>query len=370
VEVEESVSEDVVDVAESSREAPPAEPSPAEASPAETVEPDTLAAEIQEPRAPIKPQDEKLAMGEPEVATAVVVASAPEIQPVQEPDIPEVATQEVLPPPAIAPEVVPEIEIDAAAAEPELADAAAAAPATPAPAGETVAIDEEKPSPLAAPTSTLAEERSTPPELEPTAVESAAPAVPGRLPRFLRSAAAGSCSECDPGEWAIAAEQEAARASDVASRSQCDATYLQQVSDAAQLLADTPSERLESYSGQVLTAMFRLTGEARDLLQDLLGSVTDPESNCQMAGVVLPRGAAFTGYVLEAWDSLGGRACRAGLDCAVGRARWLDEPEVIQGTERVVVFSVFKNRSSRRGRRLRMTIYFTPGDPAWIPRTR
>jgi hypothetical protein len=196
------------------------------------------------------------------------------------------------------------------------------------------------------------------------------PAVPGRLPRFLRSAASGSCSECETGEWAIAAEQEAARASDVASRSECNEAYLERVGNAAQMLADTPSERLDNYAGPVLTAMFRLDGQARDQAQDLLASVTDPESNCQMAGVVLPTGASFSGYVLEAWDSLGGRACRAGLDCAVGRARWLEDPQVIEGAERVVVYNVFKNRSSRRERRLRMTIYFKPQDPAWVPRTR
>ena len=134
------------------------------------------------------------------------------------------------------------------------------------------------------------------------------------------------------------------------------------------MLANMPAARLDGYAGPVLTAMFRMPADdSRGRLQELLGPVTDPESYCQLAGVVLPRSASFSGYVLEAWDSLGGRACRADISCAVGKARWLDEPIVVEGSERTVVYDIFKNSSSRRERRAKMTIYFKPPSPDWVP---
>ncbi len=226
-----------------------------------------------------------------------------------------------------------------------------------------------EPEPTAAPPAPSERAVEPPPAVEPEA--SAAAITTTRMPRFLRSAASGSCSECQPGEWAVAAEQEAARAGDTPATSACTSDYLTTAREMAQRLADEPGSRLEGYVGPILTALFRLDDSSvREELQDGLGSVTDPESNCQMAGIVLPPGTTFSGYVLEAWDKLGGRGCRAGMTCAVGRARWLEEPEIVVGAERSVVYSIFKNRSTRRPRRLRMTIYFTPDTEDWAPRTR
>jgi hypothetical protein len=134
------------------------------------------------------------------------------------------------------------------------------------------------------------------------------------------------------------------------------------------LIADAPAARLEGYAGPILTALFRIApGAERSRIQDLLAPLAEPESYCQLAGVVLPRSASFSGYVLEAWDSVGGRSCQGSVGCAVGQARWLSEPIIVEGRERTVVYDIFKNRSSRRDRQARMTIYFQPPAPDWSP---
>ncbi|MDX1643664.1 MAG: hypothetical protein R3244_04815, partial [Thermoanaerobaculia bacterium] len=194
--------------------------------------------------------------------------------------------------------------------------------------------------------------------------------IAARLPRFLRSAAGGTCPECEAGEWAVAAEQEAARAGESRSEQQCSQAFVEGAAAAAQLLADRSAPRLESYVGPLLTAMWRLRPEDRAAAEDLLGPRTDPSSHCQLAGVVLPDGSEFSGYVIEAWDVLGGRSCLAGFDCAVGQSRWLGEPEVFVGEERTVVYGIFKNRSTRRERRARLTVYFRPPSDDWTPSTR
>lgn len=221
-----------------------------------------------------------------------------------------------------------------------------------------------------------AEARAAPSEPEPSPSPAAEPAdasptgAVGRVPRFLRSGAAGTCSECEPGEWAVAAEQEAARAGESRREQQCSQAFVDGAAEAARLLADSNAPRLETYAGPLLTAMWRLESEGRDAVEELLGPRTDPASHCQLAGAVLPAGAEFTGYVIEAWDVLGGRACLAGFDCAVGQARWLGEPEVVVGDERTVVYGIFKNRSTRRERRARLTIYFRPPSDDWMPAMR
>lgn len=190
------------------------------------------------------------------------------------------------------------------------------------------------------------------------------------MPRYLRSAAAGNCPECEPGEWAVASEQEAGRAGEQRSEQQCSAEFVDGAARAARLLADSTAPRLESWAGPVLPAMWRLERERRDEVEDLLVPRTDPASHCQMAGIVLPAGAQFAGYVLEAWDELGGRGCRVGFDCAVGQSRWLGEPVVVEGSARTVVYGIFKNRSTRRERRARMTVYFEPPSQDWRPAAR
>jgi len=372
----------------------PVEPSFEEPVEVETVEPIAPEAAVEATaKAPAPPEPEMPAatMEAPAEGVEDLVTAAPQATPRPSEETPATSTLEAMPeePPA------EELSLDEVVVDPP---AVAAIPADEAPEDETPASEapvddlptDETPAEVAptdetpvgaeaddtaatVPAPVAATERATaPPSTTPPSGEAAAAApTVGRLPRYLRSAAAGTCSECQPGEWAVATEQEAARAGDVAAERECSAEFLAGVVDAAQRLADTPGARLDNYTGPILTALFRLDdGQSRELLQDMLGAVTDPQSNCQMAGIVLPNDAAFSGYVLEAWDSLGGRACRAKYDCGVGQARWLDKPEVVQGSERTVVYSIFKNRSTRRERRLRMTIYFRPGSEDWAPRTR
>jgi hypothetical protein len=330
----------------------PAPPVPVESQPAEVTpeSPEPVVPEPVEPE-PIEPEP----IAPVEAAPETVAPESTEPEPIApEPVAPEsvdLAPAEAEPQPPLPEEAEPTEE---PAVEPVVSSTAPEEPMIESPAAEPVAPTPER--------------TITPAEPEPAETASA---TASRMPRFLRSAAAGTCSECQPGEWAVAAEQESARAGDTPATSACTDEYLATARQAAQQLADAPGERLEGYAGPTLTAMFRLSdGASRDEIQERLGAVTDPESNCQMAGIVLPRGTTFSGYVLEAWDNLGGRGCRAGMTCAVGQARWLDEPEVVVGSERSVVYSIFKNRSTRRPRRLRMTIYFTPDSEDWAPRTR
>ena len=389
-------------------EAPPTLTSP----PSETLDVppspalEEAAAEQEVP--PLAPQPQPVVAPEPEIETAVEAAEVVAPAPVEAP-APEAAAAEVIVEATEAP-AEPRMALPSPQQDPptpaEPVQEPAPAPAVdelPAPVEEEVAEEIVEPAP-SEPTSPLPEAPSEPAVEEPTTEAPAAvtpspetpiaetssavapslserdaapPSVPetsapapqvGRIPRYLRSASAGSCSECEPGEWAVASEQAAARAADATAARQCVESFQATTREAVQLLADAPADRLDNYAGPALTAMFRMPPSGdRDRLQQLLGPVTDPESYCQLAGVVLPRSAAFSGYVLEAWDSLGGRTCRGDISCAVGKARWLSEPTVVEGAERLVVYGIFKNSSTRRERRARMTIYFQPPSTDWRP---
>lgn len=284
----------------------------------------------------------------PEPTAPVIPASGDEPSAAIAENEPTVTAEPAPPPVVEAAEEVADSDAMAVSADVEVETSESEAPEPEVP----VAADERTASPPAAPS--------------PEAASSAgSPTRSGRIPAYLRSAAAGTCRECQEGEWAVASEQPAARAGDP---SNCTDEFFAMVQEGAELLADTPASRLSSYAGPALTAMWRIEpGPARSRLQELLPPVTDPESNCQMAGVVLPAGADYSGYVVEAWDSLGGRSCRAGMSCAVGQAIWVDQPTIVEGKERIVVYEVFKNRSTRRERRARLTIYFQPPSADWAP---
>ncbi len=371
------------------RPAPPADPTPAVDPPAEevsiaspTVEipaEDVSAAEIPAVETPaVETPAEEIPAAEPTVESSPISEPTPSAEPaLEEVEVPTpTQTQQVPEPEPLPAEPAPEPAVEA------MPSASEAPPTTPEPPMEEPADDpmampeateepaaetEEVPTTSSGETSGSERVAAPPaPTAEPTP-EAPPAASAGRVPRYLRSAAAGNCAECETGEWAVAAEQVAARSGDGPQYRECTEGFEESARQGAELLADMPADRLDDYAGPILTALFRIApGDDRREIQDLLAPLTEPESYCQLAGVVLPRSASFSGYVLEAWDSLGGRSCRGDVSCAVGQARWMTEPIVVEGDERIVVYDVFKNRSSRRERRARMTIYFQPPTD-WSP---
>ncbi len=339
----------------------PTEEMPAEELPAEDV-PVSRTPLVETPPQEVLAEAEQVA-AEATAETAASAAVDPSPEPQETPQ-PERAVE--IPPAPVSEAVEPTDDLPSRTAQPQpaappapSAESPTESPGGPTPSTVDVSPDERDgvpPVPDAVTRSVTEPDPSTP-----------APAT-GRIPRYLRSAAAGTCAECQPGEWAVASEQVAARSGEGIEYRECAGSFEDDAREGVQLLADIPADRLDGYAGPALTALFRISpGEARSRIQDLLAPLTEPEAYCQLAGVVLPRSASFSGYVLEAWDSLGGRTCRGDVSCAVGQARWLSEPIVIEGAERIVVFDIFKNRSSRRERRARMTIYFQPPTPDWAP---
>ena len=92
------------------------------------------------------------------------------------------------------------------------------------------------------------------------------------------------------------------------------------------------------------------------------------QSPCQIVGLVLPRAVRFSRVSYSAGDSQGSGGCTPGQTCRIGEAAWLGSALVERGPSTTVVFALFENRSTERGRRAFLTAFYRPPNANWKPR--
>ena len=81
---------------------------------------------------------------------------------------------------------------------------------------------------------------------------------------------------------------------------------------------------------------------------------------------MIPQGARFIGFRFEAEDSSGKGDCFGEDPCAIGQARWSNNPRIERTATVTVVHASFSNESTSAERRGRMTLYFQP-PRGWRP---
>lgn len=99
---------------------------------------------------------------------------------------------------------------------------------------------------------------------------------------------------------------------------------------------------------------------------DLAETLRPRDGSCQDLVGVLPQGARFIGFRYEAEDSSGKGDCFGEDPCAIGQARWTNNPQIERTATVTVIHSSFVNESTSVERRARMTIYFQP-PRGWRP---
>lgn len=382
-------------------EAPPVETTPAAATPVEAVpaapqaempaaeasEAEVLAAEalekaleealgeVEEVAPAAKDRAEDLAEARAAEPPAPEIPQAPAVEPPPAeipapPPTPSVETERAEEPAgAPLPETPPgeERQIELPAPEPP---AAAAPEAAEPPAPEALTAPIEVPLPQA-------EATSPPPVPEVRPERTPKPAQPPtgeavQLPSYLSSWASGDCAGCREGEWAVISQVIVIEADPRVTRSGACPGDLTGLEEAASTLAAAAGDRLGGFAGPAAVAMGGGAGAmvdaaTRGRLRDLVSPHGDVSSSCRMVGVFLPAGATFVGYQYEAWDALGGGGCVADRDCPVGSARWHGEPAAVDAGPTRFVFGIFENRSTRRERRAKLTVYFRPPSAGWSP---
>jgi hypothetical protein len=191
------------------------------------------------------------------------------------------------------------------------------------------------------------------------------PAAPVLLPNpTLRQA--GACVECQPGEWSVSSAGRAAFSGP------CPAGGDELVRAARQVAAGLP-EGARRYAGSLLAedgndALRLLAPELAMGVRGELGALVLPSSSCVALAVVLPAGARYVGFRYEAGERGTTGDCPIGGPCQIGDASWRGQPVITQESGITVVHAVFENRSLRRERLPRLTVYFRP--PAgWLPPT-
>jgi hypothetical protein len=341
-------------------EMPAAAPAVAEETPEETLETEPSRETVPEPEpAPI-----------PEAPAAEVAAPAeatPAQVPAEEPGIAEEAHEEAF---ETGPEQEPVPEPKPASMPEPSATPTAAPDEIPAEALPTEVVPEEMP---AEPTTAVEPLTELPAEQEPTIAQETEEAVraqdpdsreepptvseigsdePGAQPppptpdwETLRSYRDRSCVECRPGEWAVSADAQVP--AQIVPDCTVDEALLQR---RMQSVADADGVRLADYAGSLLA-----TTKVPASLEKSLGG-----SSCQLLAVVLPRGARFSGFRLQAGDRDGGDDCLTSLRCPVGEARWLFVPAAVPSDGATIVYSVFNNESETRDRVATLTAYFVP----------
>jgi hypothetical protein len=163
----------------------------------------------------------------------------------------------------------------------------------------------------------------------------------------LRASRSGDCRDCKAGEAAVSVEQ---------------------VVPPGGSLAGSGAPCAPGADAAVREIAARLTGVAAagSALQEggaaaaALAPYAQADAACQVVAAVLPAGARYSGYLVEAADVSGSGACFAGQECEIGRCAWAGHPEVVRSGEATLVFGVFRNASPDRVRRARLTVYFKP----------
>ena len=140
----------------------------------------------------------------------------------------------------------------------------------------------------------------------------------------------------------------------------CGSNSLQPINEAAQALAAYQAGGIYGALGAVLdTAARAYHPQSQGFVGQVLDAIYGGNryANCVPVSVVIPAGARISGYVFEASDWTGSRACVIGQDCQIGWSRF-DSPQIIGAGQSTIITSVFRNWSGDRTRSATMTVYF------------
>lgn len=176
----------------------------------------------------------------------------------------------------------------------------------------------------------------------------------------VRSATAGNCPDCKPGEAAVSVQLTAgAQASPGACNAEAD------IKRAIAALVAAADAGFASYTGPLIDpASGQLTAAAGTAAREAVGPIfapyLEPGGPCQVLAVVLAPGTRYAGYAYEASDATGGGACVGSEECEVGGARWAGHPVMEKTAQGTVLYGVFTNRSPDRARRAKLVVYFRP----------
>ena len=165
----------------------------------------------------------------------------------------------------------------------------------------------------------------------------------------------GACPECKPGEWSLVIEREATAA---ATQAACG----EELGDLVAELLSIGFAGAEAFAGPVADMWGNeLPRSIWDRTSSSLASSLRPrQGSCQDFVAVLPEGARFIGFRFEAQDDSGRSDCFGEDPCAIGQARWTNNPQVERSGSVTLVHASFANESAARARRGRLTLYFRP----------
>ncbi|MGD2114412.1 MAG: carboxypeptidase-like regulatory domain-containing protein [Acidobacteriota bacterium] len=285
-----------------------------------------------------------------------------EQEPAPEPDEPAAAPPEEAPEeaPAVAPEerpvAPPEQEPEPRAEQgpaPEPTPEAPAEPAMERPETEQEPAPPPQPEPIPEPPTA---ERAPEPMPEP-----ARPAAPPRQVT-LRSEEAGTCPECQPGEWALSTQGVAAPEGTI-----CPGDLEDRIRRAAGLLG--ASRALGPWAGPIDLAggaSSVLGGQAYREFTAALRPVLADDASCRALAVMLPSGARFEGFQYETADGDTWIRCLPGQECPGAGQRWAANPLLIRTPAGMVIAGAFEN-AGPEPLPVRLTVFFSPPE-GWKPR--
>jgi hypothetical protein len=175
---------------------------------------------------------------------------------------------------------------------------------------------------------------------------------------------AGACVECQPGEWSVSSSGRSALGG------ACFGTGDELV-EVAKLVAGGLRGGLRAYAGALVAedsndALRLLDPALATQVRAKLAGYASTTSSCVALGLVLPAGARYVGFRYEAGERSTMGECPLQGDCQIGDSSWRGQPVITQEAGVTVVHALFENRSSRRERLPRLTVYFKP-PTGWLP---
>lgn len=231
-------------------------------------------------------------------------------------------------------------------------------PASEAPVASVVADD---PTPAAPP---------SPPVAPPTATTASLPPTdPGA---FVTSHSSGTCSDCATAEWTLQVSSPVPAVAP-GSSARCAGEVLDAAQAAMQGLSTSIQLELSGFIGPLVNgspqaAVEHVESDLAAAFDGDLAPFVGGRSPCQIVGLVLPKEVRFSRVRLAASDLESADNCSPGQPCPIGDAIWLGNLRVERGPSATVVYGLFENRSTDRGRRAILVAYYRPPNASWKAR--
>lgn len=215
------------------------------------------------------------------------------------------------------------------------------------------------------------EERLMPPPGAPPGKTTALPPPPNPGV-IVTSHSDGTCSDCQSAEWTLTVSIPVPARAQAASGS-CGPEVLAAAKKAMQGLSTSIQLELDGFLGPVANAssqeaIRRVEPDLAANFDDNLAPFLGGASPCQIVGLVLPKAVRFSRVQLAAGDDQATGNCAPGQACSIGDAAWLGSVLAEKGSSATVIYGLFENRSTERGRRAILTAYYRPPNANWKPR--